>query len=246
MQQSGGFSDTCCNYEQNKKIQDAGNYDGYQSSCSGSSYAKSVEESIEPVQGDEKMAMENDMRIAKFEVLVDEIVRCENLGEIKFCSLNGEIYITAQRYLAAIYDYNRLNDYGKVVMRQAGREDELVRYKNIKEKIEALKELTNGCKESFFHHYEAEKDSRCKVIFWAMLILTVDDSDREEHLSLICDLARMLQVSDEEVMDMLQVIQVIYRKDDGGVKFLSKSIPEYFKMLLIKYGYLDIFTMEEI
>ena len=70
-----------------------------------------------------------------------------------------------------------------------------------------------------------------------MMILTVDDSDKEERLSFICDLARMLKMSDEEVMDILQVIQVIYHKEGDEVEFLSESIPYYFEDLLSRYGY---------
>ena len=51
---------------------------------------------------------------------------------------------------------------------------------------------------------------KCSFIFWALMVLTVDNTDKEEKLSLICDFSRYLNVSDEEMQNIVKLIQAIY------------------------------------
>ena len=53
------------------------------------------------------------------------------------------------------------------------------------------------------------------------MILAVDDTDKEEHLSLICDFAKLLRINDTEMMDIVQIIRLIFGKETEG--FLASS-----------------------
>lgn len=71
-------------------------------------------------------------------------------------------------------------------------------------------------------------------IFWSLFVLAVDKTDFEEKLSMICDFAKMLQISDEEVMDIVMVIKYIFREETSP-KFVSEDIPEIFGEVLKMY-----------
>lgn len=70
-----------------------------------------------------------------------------------------------------------------------------------------------------------------------MLVLTVDKTDEEEKLSLICDFSRMLKISDEEMMDILQVIKVIYHEQQEGFDFKTERVPYIFSRILNLYNW---------
>lgn len=50
-------------------------------------------------------------------------------------------------------------------------------------------------------------------LFLALMILAVDDTDKEKHLSTICDFARMLKVSDDEMLDLVNVVKYVFQDD---------------------------------
>lgn len=178
--------------------------------------------------------IDRDMRTMKFEILVDKIRGCvgwcwnfmqprELYGTPNMSVRLGSTYHSFQEYLTAIYDYDSLNSYGKIIMKQS-KEPKLDAYKDIQEKVERIKRL--------LLQNIGDPSNRFRVVFWAMMILTVDDTDKEGHLSLVCDLARMLEVSDEDVMDILHVIQVIYHQNEEGIKFHSEYMKDIFSKLM--------------
>ena len=71
-------------------------------------------------------------------------------------------------------------------------------------------------------------------MFWSLMILAVDDEDKEEYLSLICDFAKMLKISDEEMMDLVRIIQMIYQAE-GDVDIQTKYIKQWFAKIIRKY-----------
>ena len=52
-----------------------------------------------------------------------------------------------------------------------------------------------------------------KSMLFALLLLSLDDTDKEKHLSIICDFARMLQVTDEEMIDLVNVVKYVFQDD---------------------------------
>ena len=50
-------------------------------------------------------------------------------------------------------------------------------------------------------------------MLFALLLLSLDDTDKEKHLSIICDFARMLQVTDEEMIDLVNVVKYVFQDD---------------------------------
>ena len=79
-----------------------------------------------------------------------------------------------------------------------------------------------------------------KFIFWALLVLSVDKSEAEEHLSLICDFAQMLHISDAEFEDVIQTVKIIYNKVETEYIFKSENIPSILGSLFNLYGNQDI------
>lgn len=78
-----------------------------------------------------------------------------------------------------------------------------------------------------------EKGEALRFIFWALMILTVDDNDRDEKLTLICDFIKMLDITDEEVSDLINVIKMIYKKTD--IQLNSVDVNMYFGTLIYNY-----------
>lgn len=71
-------------------------------------------------------------------------------------------------------------------------------------------------------------------VFWSLMILAVDDTDKEKHLSTICDFARMLDVSDEEMMDLVNVVKYVFQ-DATYQKPKTNEVAEFFSEVLTMY-----------
>ena len=74
---------------------------------------------------------------------------------------------------------------------------------DIKERISKLKELISQVKKE--HSYSIV------FIFALFMALAVDKTDYEKRLSTICDVAVMLEVTDDEMADIVQVVRYVYR-----------------------------------
>lgn len=195
--------------------------------------------------------MSNDMRTVKFETLINDVNEALDTkpfmaGLIGFATMFGRRQATTNTSLAMVFDYDKLNDYGKVIIecsrlyiRSSSNEyqdvwgekyPDISAFKDDKYKIEAAKTLVNYCKN------EQNRKEAYKFVFWSMMVLTVDKTDAEERLSLICDFSRMLKISDEEMMDILQVIKVLYHEEQEGFEFKSQTVTSYFSRVLNLYN----------
>ena len=163
----------------------------------------------------------SDVRMAKFETMIEDIN--SEFGENRFYSIVGN------SALALIYDYNKCNEYAKAIMDKTaifhvsfGASWEYSSYdafSSPKIKIDAAKKFVE------FRRF-AGTIAGYQFIFWALMVLTVDKSNAEEHLSLICDFAQMLKISDEEFEDILQAVKVVYNEfeiEEGCYTFASKN-----------------------
>lgn len=122
--------------------------------------------------------MSSDVRIVKFKKLIEKIWidldRESLIGDNKIVSKDDSVF------LATIYDYNKLNEYGKVIMDQVSGEGKYKRYYQRYENIEYRLDQVDRTISTIYgldNFY-----GRYIFIFWALMILAVDDADKEEHL----------------------------------------------------------------
>lgn len=182
----------------------------------------------------------SDMRMAKYETLIEDIN--SNIKKFAgFFGLLGRMSVlsgsssTGNTALALIYDYDKCNDYAKVIMDKStlffnssdDKSTDLWKkayptyedFKDAKKRIEASKKLVQLCRTT------ANSTEGYKFIFWALMILTVDKADAEEHLALICDFAKMLGITEDEFEDIIQTVKIIYNEVTTEYVFKSENIP---------------------
>lgn len=67
-----------------------------------------------------------------------------------------------------------------------------------------------------------------KFIFWSLMILTVDKNNSVEYLSIICDFAKMLQITAEEFEDIIYEVKYAYNQENKEYEFKSESVQYIF------------------
>ena len=177
--------------------------------------------------------MSNDVRIVKFKRIVKKI--WEDLDHTLLTMDNKAASKDDSIYLATIYDYDTLNDYGKVIMEQVSdlenNGDYLPFYKETEYRIDQLDWIIQSIELNLDH-------VNLKFIFWALMILAVDDTDKEEHLSLICDFAKLKRIKDSVMLDIVQIVRLVFGKEITESLGIS-SVRVCFERLLKDYHYQD-------
>lgn len=196
----------------------------------------------------------SDMRMAKFETFIEDInsnikKSAGLFGFMRRMSMlnNGSAGNTA---LALIYDYDKCNDYARVIMDKStlflNSSDDMAtdlwkrdyptyeEFKDAKRTIEAAKKLVQLCRTT------ANSTEGYKFIFWALMILTVDKNEAEEHLALICDFAKMLRITEDEFEDIIQTVKIVYNEVTTEYTFKSENIPSVLGSLFNMYGGQDV------
>ncbi len=149
--------------------------------------------------------------------------------------------------LLLIYDYKEMNDFAKSIYLNS--EFSYINYSNcvgiilsissgdgfdlsnlasindVRSKIEYSKRFVN-----ILRNYRTKKTA-INFLFWVLMVLAVDDNKKEEHLALICDYAKMLNVTDDEVIDIVNVIKIIF-EDKTAESFKTQTISGIFKDVL--------------
>lgn len=244
--------------------------------------------------------MSKDMRFIKFEMMIGEIYAEWSDKELAGCLYDEEGKLVNDGYptvwMAAIYDYHKLNDYGKMIMDQVSKmteEDEkedsehysykkkfLEKCQDMEFRIKFAKALAADLKASGSNKsgilpqvsaidamfgvmgavgskmggamggkmseagrvmsgvtalYKATYTPKLHFLFWALMILAVDDTDKEEYLSRICDLAQMMEVAEAELMDMVSVIKAIFNVE-GDYTFQTLGVSSEFANVIKRYG----------
>lgn len=196
----------------------------------------------------------SDMRMAKFETLIEDINSnikksaglFDFVGRMSMLN-NGSAGNTA---LALIYDYDKCNDYARVIMDKStlflNSSNDMAtdlwkrdyptyeEFKDAKRTIEAAKKLVQLCRTT------ANSTEGYKFIFWALMILTVDKNEAEEHLALICDFAKMLRITEDEFEDIIQTVKIVYNEVTTEYTFKSENIPSVLGSLFNMYGGQDV------
>lgn len=176
----------------------------------------------------------SNMRMVKYETMIEDInsiIRTKRISDSYFGAIEIGGSSTGNTALALIYDYEKCNEYAKVIMDKSTLLFYTYDYvtidswkkayptydafKDDKRKLEAAKKLVQLCRNA---KYDTEG---YKFIFWALMILTVDKTDAEEHLALICDFAKMLRITEDEFEDIIQCIKNVY--NEGTTKYVFKS-----------------------
>lgn len=155
---------------------------------------KELQENLEGISSETAPEINNiresaDRKLKAFENLVDDLKLLFDVN-------------AGQLDLGLIYDYYKLNDYGKLIMEKVCPEICQGSSRDSWEKSKAVAMFKKKC-------IQGEYD-KCSFIFWALMVLTVDGADKEKKLSLICDFSMYLNVSDEEMQNIVKLIQAIY------------------------------------
>lgn len=186
--------------------------------------------------------MSNDIRNIKYEMLIDDIIvvlnneyktipddvilKKKNYPDLK--SIELDIDAPINKPLLLVYDYDKLNTYAKTIL---------------------LKSHSQVLVGSFAWHEPSvdfsQRDSKCNYakifvdnsrnglnsrnnliyIFWLLFILAVDKTDYGRKLTLICDYAKLMRVSDNSVISLVELIKFIFH--EVTVEELEKSIESY-------------------
>ena len=106
--------------------------------------------------------------------------------------------------LRLIYNYSQLNAYGKMIMDKIspgkdGWRGDLSK----KEQFEKAVKFKERCQKG--------RGDRYTLLFWALLILAFDDTDKEEHLSQICALSIFLGINGEEMRNLVRLVYIFCR-----------------------------------
>ena len=187
----------------------------------------------------------SDMRMAKYETLIEDID-----SKIKKRIKDWKMFVRRNTALALIYNYDKCNEYAKVIMDKTTlvfntsndvNTDLWTRdyysygeFGNPKRKIEASKKLVQWCRNTI------NVSEGYKFVFWALMILTVDKTDAEEHFAIICDFAKMLRITEDEFEDIIQVIKIIYNEVTNEYVFKSENIKNTLGPLVNLYDGDDI------
>lgn len=201
----------------------------------------------------------SDMRMAKYETLIEDI----NSSIKKSRGLFGGLFGFARAAsaitgsgsagntaLALVFDYDKCNDYAKIIMDKStlvlNTSDDVTtdlwkrdyptygEFKDAKKKIDASKKFVQLCRKT------ENSTEGYKFIFWALMMLTVDKTDAENHLALICDFAKMLKITEDEFEDIIQTVKIVYNEVTTEYTFKSENIPSVLGSLFDMYGGQDI------
>ena len=192
----------------------------------------------------------SEVRIAKFETLIEDINSeldsrdfssgvyrglmsgiCQSIHD----SFYGSKYNVA---LSLIFNYDSCNEYAKKIIETSqlfinswkNLYPEIASSNDTKTKIDAAKAFVKYCRDP------EHVSEGYKFIFWSLMILTVDKNNVEEYLTLICDFAKMLRITDEEFEDIIYAIKCVYNEVDKEYIFKSESVPNILGGIFNLYG----------
>lgn len=187
-----------------------------------------------------------EVKLEQFENFVENInrniARIDTFGDTvyKVSIQSAQGYGIKNTALGLIFDYDLCNEYAKIIIDKTDLETSRVvnnntweekyydirKFKNPEERIRVAKSFIKYCND-----YEGTTE-KYVLMFWSLIILTVDNNRAEEHLSLICDFAKLLNITNDEFEDIIYVIKNIYNEVDEKYTFKSKLIPDIFNSIL--------------
>ena len=177
-----------------------------------------------------------DPRIVKFEILVKKIRDAYDRHDYDNNS-----------FLNLIFDFESMNDYAKLIEKNGGFcssfGGSIVNFfKKLNTKLEHQdldKKITNmtECVENFNSWSWKNLNGRrehFRIIFLSLMVLTVDDTNKEKYLSAVCDFARMLEITDDEMKDVVNVVKYVLQ-DETYEPPTNEEVKKYFGSVLKMY-----------
>ena len=178
----------------------------------------------------------NEMRMVKFETLIKDIE--EKLRHRLFKKTKSFYRFNKTNLpLALIYDVARMNEYAAIIYQNTGylvEQEWNNKYFSIADetdnrvKMNAAKEFTRIVRN------DADQKYGHKFIFWALMVLAVDDRNKEEYLSTVCDFAKMLNIPDNEVLEIANIVKLVFQ-DKTARKVTLPTVKATFDEVLKKY-----------
>lgn len=174
---------------------------------------------------------------------MDNTTPIKQIGTDKFNNAN---YLSPNFPLNLIYDLKKMNEYACIIFLYSDifseffavfttssfDFDEWCRkwlYNELSEAPENKKiELTNEFID-IINKYSSEhsKVFAINFLFWALFVLAVDDNEKEKHLSEICDYARIFNVTDDEMIGIVNVVKYIVQDETFDIS-KTECLSEYF------------------
>lgn len=184
--------------------------------------------------------MNNAMRKTKYEILIDDINEALNVWHNYMHDASEQPFTP----LDMVFNRAKVNEYANIIMKKAdiGLREKISSFSDPwaesyadsiiddAEKIPAIKDFVKYCKLSH------NRDAGYALIFWSLMILSVDDTDADDKLSLICDIARMLKITDDELIDIAYVIKTVYNDVDDGYKIKTDMAKKVFGKVIKLYS----------
>lgn len=178
--------------------------------------------------------------IEQFETLVEDVDLALNKSKKSLNVPNKKFGNNTA--LALIFDYNSCNEYAKIVMdkstllfHQLFDEDIwhyfFPTYESVSD-AEDKKKVT----EIFIYLCNESSNIRYKFIFWALLAFSVDRTEAEKHLSLICSFAARLHMVDCAYKDIMNSVKFIFYNDKTEYEFGCFNTRLLFEPLVSVYG----------
>ena len=159
----------------------------------------------------------NKLKLAKFESYIEKISNgLEKYGWWESISARinfYESYLSQTGILPLLWGGEDMNEYSVIInniFSELGFMTSGAQYLNLNIQVSAS---LNGRIEQICEINKEIKESRRSIvlIFALLMSLAVDKTDYEERLSTVCDVAVMLDISDDEMADIVQVVRFVYR-----------------------------------
>lgn len=165
---------------------------------------------------------EDASKLAKFQVLIDRVSR----------KINNDEKDLSNYFVSLIYrkigdkEFDNLNEYASIISTK------------LDSKAIGLGGISSSKwwmdKPLYIIEICEADEYKYSAMFWSLMVLAVDDTDKEKHLSTICDFARMLDVSDEEMMDLVNVVKYVFQ--DATYQYpKTKDVADFFSKVLTMY-----------
>lgn len=185
----------------------------------------------------------NELRLVKFQTLIEDISKT-------FSSWYSNEKQHPNLALRLIFDYDECNEYARIIIDKSLliiKENKGCYYNRCLDEWDMFVSLSKAecdtktriSASKLFVKLCREKDvdqASYRFIFWALLVLTVDKSKAQEYLSLICDFAKMLEITNDEFEDIIYVIKCVYNVVDKNYAFKTETIPNIFDGVLNLYS----------
>lgn len=174
------------------------------------------------------------MKELKFQALVNEIQKEYEKG-LEYSSWSrSEKKANMSGLLRLVFDYNEMNVYGKIAIDTAKFEtpdgnsifgvegsQSFVKFCKLnamtdehEQKSERLWIGQGWAEHCTGNKYNANPIDSLMFIFWALLVVAVDQTEKAANLSTICDFAQILQVTDQEVKDLVELVKIAFGQSE--------------------------------